>query len=116
MSRNRASAKAAGTSWETEICRTLIAAGWPHAERRRLSGAYDRGDVAGVVGVVIEAKTTTKLDISAALNEATVEAKNAGARIGAAWIKRRGKASAADGYVVIDGTTFMQLLKEAGYQ
>lgn len=116
MSRNRASAKAAGTSWETAIVRTLIDNGWPHAERRRLSGAYDKGDIAGVVGVVIEAKNTTKLDISAALNEAMVERDNAGAAIGAAWIKRRGRASAADGYVVLDGHTFMQLLKEAGYQ
>lgn len=116
MSRNRASAKAAGTSWESEIVRTLIGAGWPHAERRRLSGAYDRGDIAGVVGVCIEAKNTTKLDISAALNEALVEAKNAGASVAAAWIKRRGKSAGGDGYVVLDGHTFMQLLKEAGYQ
>lgn len=116
MPRNRASAKKAGTSWESEIVRTLVAAGWPNAERRRLSGAYDKGDIAGVVGVCIEAKNTTKLDISAALNEALAEAQNAGAAIGAAWIKRRGKSSAGDGYVVLDGTTFMQLLKEAGYQ
>lgn len=116
MSRNRASAKAAGTSWETEIVHTLIKNGWPNAERRRLSGAFDRGDIAGVVGVCIEAKNTSKLDISAALNEAQTEATNAGARIGAAWIKRRGKKSAAQGYVVLDGATFMQLLTEAGYK
>lgn len=116
MSRNRASAKAAGTSWETEIVRTLVANGWPFAERRRTEGRNDRGDIAGVAGVVIEAKNTTKLDISSALNEAQKEAENAGVQIAAAWIKRRGKSSAADGYVVMDGSTFMALLMEAGYK
>lgn len=116
MTRNRASAKKAGTSWESEIVRALVAAGWPHAERRRLSGQNDRGDIAGVVGVVIEAKNTAKLDISAALNQARIEAKNAHARIGVAWLKRRGFTNAGNGYVVMDGTTFMQLLTEAGYK
>lgn len=116
MTRNRASAKKAGTSWESEIVRTLIEGGWPHAERRRLSGAYDRGDITGVAGVCIEAKNTNRIELASALDEANVEAVNAGAAIGAAWIKRRGRASARDGYVLIDGTTFMQLLKEAGYQ
>lgn len=37
--------------------------------------------------------------------------RNAGALVGAAWIKRRGKAS----YVVMDGETFTHLLREAGY-
>ncbi len=115
MTRNRASAKKAGTSWESEIVRTLIANGWPHAERRRLSGANDKGDIAGVVGVCIEAKNTSRIELAAALDEALAEARNANAAIGAAWIKRRGKASASDGYVVLDGRTFTQLLKEAGY-
>lgn len=55
MSRNRASAKAAGRSWESEIVAALQRHGWPHAERRRLEGRHDRGDIAGVVGVVIVA-------------------------------------------------------------
>ncbi len=116
MSRNRASAKAAGRTWETEIVAALLRNGWPHAERRRLAGAADKGDITGVVGVVIEAKNTAKIDISAALNEAAREKKNANAAIGAAWIKRRGYAKAEQGYVVIDGATFMQLLREAGYK
>ena len=115
MSRNRASAKAAGRSWESAIVTALIAAGWPHAERRRLAGSKDRGDVAGVPGVVIEAKNTKAINLAAALDEATAEAINDNAPIAVAWIKRRGKASAEDGYAVVSGATFMQLLKEAGY-
>lgn len=120
MTRNRASAKKAGTSWETEIVRALIARGWPHAERRRLAGARDRGDIAGVAGVVIEAKNTNRLELAAAVDEAQTEARNDntgvfGVSHGVAWIKRKGKPRAEDGYVVMTGETFMNLLKEANY-
>lgn len=120
MSRNHASAKKAGTSWESAIVTALINHGWPHAERRRLAGQLDRGDIAGVAGVVIEAKNTARLDLAGALNEAHREARNDntgvfGVSHGVAWIKRRGKASAEDGYVVMSGSTFMTLLKEANY-
>lgn len=114
--RNRASAKKAGTAWETEIVNYLTTQGWPHAERRRLAGQADRGDIAGVPGVAIEAKNTRALDLARAVDEATVEAGNAGVGVGVAWIKRRGKPSAADGYVVMAGETFVALLAEAGYR
>ena len=44
--------KSKGTAWETAIVRFLKDRGWPNAERRALGGANDRGDIAGVVGVV----------------------------------------------------------------
>ena len=113
--RNRASAKAAGRTWETAIVRLLIDRGWPHAERRRLNGTADRGDIAGVPGVVIEAKNTKGYDLATAVDEATAERDNAGAKYGVAWIKRKGRSSAADGYVVLPGHAFVELLKEAGY-
>jgi hypothetical protein len=115
MSRNRSSAKKAGTSWESAICAALIHHGWPHAERRRLAGSNDRGDIAGVGGVVIEAKNTARLDLAGALDEAKTEAANDGHGFGVAWLKRRGKSSPEHGYVVMQGSTFIQLLKEAGY-
>jgi hypothetical protein len=116
MTRNRASAKKAGTSWETEIVRALIDAGWPHAERRRLSGTYDRGDIAGVPGIVIEAKNTNRLDLATAVDEALTEGDNANARIAVAWLKRKGRIKAEDGYVVMDGDTFLRFLEAAGFQ
>ena len=112
MARNRASAKKAGTSWESEIVRALIDHGWPHAERRRLNGQRDRGDIAGIPGVVIEAKDTAALRLAEAITEANVEALNANAPIGVAWLKRKGKASPLDGYVCMSGDTFLRLLEE----
>lgn len=115
MTRNRQSAKSAGTAWETAIVNTLVEHGWIHAERRRLSGANDKGDIAGIPGLVIEAKNTAKLDLAGFVDEANVEKANAKAAHGVAWIKRRGKTSPLAGYVAMDGATFLGLLKEAGY-
>jgi hypothetical protein len=112
MSRNRASAKKAGTAWESAIVKTLIACGWPHAERRRLNGSADRGDIAGVPGICIEAKNTKSYDLAGAVGEASREALNANVPIGVAWIKRHGKSDPLDGYVVMDGATFLRLIQE----
>lgn len=116
MTRSRATARAAGTRWETEIVRALVAFGWPFAERRRLAGVNDRGDIAGIAGIAIEAKNTNRLELATAVDEANTEAGNCGEGVlGIAWIKRKGRSSAEDGYVVMDGRTAMRLLKEAGY-
>lgn len=115
MTRNRASAKQAGTRWESAIVNYLASRGWRHAERRAKTGAHDKGDITGVPGVVIEAKDVARISLAEFLHEAQVEAEHAGAMVGAAWIKRRGKASPGEAYVVMDGETFTHLLREAGY-
>ena len=107
--------KARGTSWETAIVGYLTARGWPYVERRTLSGSKDRGDIAGIPGVVIEAKACKALELSGWLTEATNEAVNDGADFGAVWIKRRGKSSPGDAYVLLDGEAFADLLDAAGY-
>jgi hypothetical protein len=108
-------ARQRGTAWETAIVNFLTSHGFPHAERRALAGALDKGDIAGVPGVVIEAKNCKQINLAQFMDEALAERDNAGAVVGVAWIKRRGKASAADGYVVMDGPTFTYLLREAGW-
>jgi hypothetical protein len=115
VTRSRKSAKTAGTAWESAIVKALIEKGWAHAERRRLNGSHDKGDIAGIPGLVIEAKTTNRLELAAAVDEAETEKTNAGAAHGVAWIHRKGKASPLDGYVVMTGAGFLALLKEAGY-
>jgi hypothetical protein len=104
-----------GTAWETAIVDYLRGRGWPHAERRALAGHLDRGDIAGVVGVVIEAKAVKTVELAAFLDEAHIEAANDRADLGVVWLKRRGRSSPADGYVVMDGATFTRLLTDAGY-
>jgi len=108
--------RAKGTAWETAIVTYLQTRGWPTAERRALAGRNDRGDIAGVVGVCIEAKSAARLELAVWADQTRAETINAAARVGAVWIRRRGKPNPADGYVLLDGHTFTELLKEAGYQ
>jgi len=102
-----------GTRWESAVVALLQAAGWPHAERRALAGTRDRGDIAGVPGLVVEAKNAARLDLAGWLAEAQQERANDGAEYGVVWVKRKGKAAAKDGYVVMDGETFVRLLAAA---
>jgi hypothetical protein len=111
MSRSRAK----GTAWETAIVDYLRTNGVPHAERRASNGAKDRGDIAGIPGVVLEAKSAARVELAAWLDEAEQERANAGAVVTAVWIKRRGRAWPGAGYVLISGNTLVQLLHEAGY-
>lgn len=106
-------ARAKGTRWESAIVAFLRVAGFVQAERRALGGARDRGDVAGIPGVVIEAKSAARLDLAGWLAEAEAERVNDGAVYGVVWAKRRGKASPADGYVVMSGRAFVELLAAA---
>lgn len=108
--------KRKGTSWESAIVDYLREHGWPHAERRALSGNRDRGDIAGLPGVVIEAKAAKALDLAGWTAEAEAERLNDGAALAAVWIKRRGRTSPGAAYVVLTGATFAELLREAGYQ
>lgn len=108
-------ARRKGTSWESAIVDYLNGNGFPHAERRALHGALDKGDIAGIPGVVIEAKNHRAIDLASFVDEANAEAVNASAHHGVAWVKRRGRTSAAEGYVVMDGATYVGLLRELGY-
>ena len=107
--------KIKGTSWESAIVGYLRGRGARHAERRALNGTTDRGDIAGVIGVVMEAKNAREHKLAVWVNEMRVEVVNDGARVGAVWIKRVGKASPRDGYVVLTGADWVTLLIEAGY-
>ena len=116
MNRN----KSRGTAWESAIVTYLQGRGWPHAERRTLAGAHDRGDIAGVYGpagrVVIEAKAVAALNLAGWLAEAQQEADNDGAGVGVVWIKRRGTTDPGKSYVLMDGATLTDLLARAGYR
>ena len=105
-------ARAKGTAWETAIVNYLIGEGFVMAERRALAGALDKGDITGIPGVVIEAKNCKTINLAQFVDEANVEAINANADVGVAWVKRRGKTSPAEAYVVMSGTTFIELLTE----
>ncbi len=104
-----------GTRWESAIVAYLRGEGFPYAERRGLSGAKDRGDLTGIPGVIVEAKSVARLDLSGWLDEAERERDNARADIGVVWIKRRGYQSPGRAYVLMTGDDLAWLLRSAGY-
>ena len=113
-------AKQKGTFWETAIVTFLIPF-FPHAERRALNGQRDRCDITGIPGTnihaapCIEAKNATPWRLPEWWREVQTEVANAGAHHGVLWLKRRGKTSAREGWVIMDGDTYVKLLKEAGW-
>lgn len=107
--------KAKGTSWESAIAAALVEEGYPHVERRALQGALDRGDIAGIPGVVIEAKNVATITVGQFIKEAETERENAHAEIGVAWVKLRGKASALDGAILMSPRQYLNILRRLGY-
>jgi hypothetical protein len=107
--------KRKGTAWEAAVVDYLRDNHVPHAERRALNGSKDRGDIAGIPGVVIEAKSAAKVELAAWIDETEKERRNDNASVGATWIKRRGKTDPGQGYVLMTGERFLRLLADAGY-
>ena len=111
-----------GTATETAVVRYLNANGFEHAERRRLRGRYDTGDVVGIPSVVIEikggnaARNASDGLIESWLDETETERRNANADIGVLVVARKGVGAANagrwwaivrddSGFTTADGTT-----------
>jgi hypothetical protein len=105
-------AKARGTGFERDVVDFLRANGFPYAERRALRGTKDAGDVAGVVGWVLEAKNHKALDLGAWATEAAREAANDGVTRWAVIHKRR-RHGTAEAFVAIPLRLFAELLADA---
>ena len=116
MSRSRASAKAAGTRFESNIATHLaIQLDDDRIERRSKNGAKDRGDIAAVrhMGqrIVIECKDHGgRLSTGPWLNEAEIERGNDDAGVGLVIAKRRGTTHPGDQIVLMTVTDLISLL------
>lgn len=104
MTRNRASAKKAGTRFETSIVGYLADQVDDRIERRARNGGKDRGDIGGVRApgggrIVLEAKNVTRLNLAGWAAEAEVERGNDDALAGLIVHKRHGNANPADQWV-----------------
>lgn len=94
-------AKDKGRITENLLVDYLILNGFIHAERRRLYGITDRGDIAGVVGWVIEVKSGASLDLSGWLRELAVEMRNDGADWGVVVVRPKGKPDPKDWWAIM---------------
>lgn len=107
--------KAKGRAWENAIVEYLDSQDIEGVERRRLAGINDKGDIAGIKKVMIEAKGERSWKIPEWMREVDRETLNAKALIGVCWAKIMGKAKAQDGVVIMRPATFLTLLRQAGY-
>jgi hypothetical protein len=106
MARSLKSAKAAGAAFETSIANWLADEVDDRIERRRLSGALDKGDISGVrinnKRLVIECKNYGgKILTGPWLNEAETERVNDGAIAGLVIAKRKGTTNPAEQIVLM---------------
>jgi hypothetical protein len=102
--------KQKGTAFERGVVEFLQANGFPLAERRVTRGSKDAGDVAGIPAWVLELKATRLINLAGAIDEARVEAKNAGVQKFAAIVKRRGK-NISEAYFVLPLSAAVELLR-----
>lgn len=115
MTRSRASAKAAGASFERKIADHLAAVIDDRIDRRVKTGAKDRGDIGGVrhMGgrIVIECKDYGGV-IKAGpwIAEAETERGNDDALAGIVIAKRRGTTKPGDQYVLMTVNDLTALL------
>lgn len=107
--------KRKGTAAETAVVNWLREHGWPSAERRALAGNADRGDIAGIVGVVLEVKAKKEMDLSGWVKEAETERRNDGADFGIVIAKKRGTTDVGEWYAVMPVEQLAALLDAAGY-
>lgn len=77
----QAKAKIRGRQTENAVVGFLNDNGYPYAERRRLKGAADEGDITGIPGVVIEVKGDRSNRITEWRRETLTEAENAKAEL-----------------------------------
>lgn len=110
-------AKQKGTRFETQIVTWLRERlGDDRIERRTLTGAKDRGDIAGVrtvagARVVIECKSQARHSLAEWLDEATVEASNDDAPIAVVVFKRRGTAKPDHQYALLSTEHLARLIE-----
>lgn len=104
--------KAKGRVWESAVVQYLNQNGFPYAERRRLNGVLDRGDIAGFPGLVIEAKHEKTYKLPEWVREAERERDNDHAEYGVVWARQNGSPFAGAGFVIMSGQQFLTILNE----
>lgn len=106
-------ARQKGTAAETAVVRYLQERGFLYAERRALHGVNDKGDIAGVPGVVFEIKDQKTAEWAAWLDELALEMRNAHAPIGAVIRKRKGTTQVGEWYACMPVSVFVDLIEDA---
>lgn len=99
--------KARGTAFESAVVAYLNEHGFPHAERRALAGAQDRGDIAGT-GLMWECKNEKTINLAGYMDEVAAQTREG--ELGVAVVKRRGRPTQS-AYVVMTLAQFVAMIR-----
>lgn len=110
-----ATAKAKGRATENAWVAYLRSKGWESAERRRLAGVLDRGDIAGVHNQTIEVKSAAQWSPLQWLRELGEEQFNTGDDVGYVTARPKGKTNPEDWVILMTPEQLMFLLEKAGF-
>lgn len=108
-------AKAKGRETENIAVDWLRAQGWVNAERRRLAGVEDQGDVAGIPGVCVEVKSAASWAPVRWLRELEVEMSNSNSEIGFVMARPKGKPDPDEWVIIMPPYMFAKLASESGW-
>ena len=108
--------KQKGTAAESAVVKYLRENGFTQVERRALQGSQDKGDISGIIGLVIEVKDHKTMTLGQWMEELKVEIKNDNAKSGVVIHKRRGKGDVGEWYASMPVHIYLQLLKDLGYE
>lgn len=114
MTRNRNSAKKAGSSFEKQVAEYLAEHVDDRIERRARNGVKDRGDITGLRHmtrrVVVECKNMSRPSLATWAAEAEIERLNDDATSAVICHKRHGKGQPGDQWVTMTLKDFVSLL------
>jgi hypothetical protein len=108
-------AKRKGRETENLFVEYLIDEGVPYAERRRLNGSTDQGDVTGWPGVCVEVKSGATLNPQGWLRELATEMVNSHADTGFVAVRLKGKPDPQDWVAMLPMPVLMDLMRAAGW-
>lgn len=105
-------AKRKGSAWETAIV-TFLRKHGKRAQRIPAGSTDDQGDifVADPVWPAIQAKNCQRFELASWVRDANTQAVNASRTTGVVWVKKRGSTDPGEGYVIMDGHTFVRLME-----
>lgn len=110
---------AAGRDAENRVCECLIRLGYRYMERRLAGAAKDRGDLAGMPGVVIQVKggkggASNRIRMAEWMDELEHQISNDRADTGVLVVKRVGKGQADEWFAIQPLHRWAAMAKDGG--